>query len=755
MKKAADAGSSDAKIVPVIASELGIRTTQVEAVIGLIDGGATIPFIARYRKEATGALDDETLRTLDERLRYLRNLEDRKATILETIDEQGKLTDELRAKIEAAGTAAVLEDLYRPYKPKRKTRADIAKEKGLQGLADFMINGMAGDPMTEAAKYISAEKEVADAKTAMQLAQDIIAGDISDNADYRAWIRNRTSKAGEIVCSLGAEGKKAVEAEERTVYENYYDFREAVRSIPGHRVLAVNRGEKEKVLAVSIEAPVDDILDYLDRKVTRRVSDESLPYVTAAIEDAYKRLIAPSIETEIRNGLTETAEEGAIKVFGSNLQQLLMQPPVHGKTVLGWDPAFRTGCKLAVCDPTGKILETTVIYPTAPQNKVAEAKKVLTRLCDKYGIDVISVGNGTASRESERIIADFIREYQGGASGAKTSASGAGSGANGAGAAVRRGHRLQYVIVNEAGASVYSASKLATEEYPDLDVGERSSASIARRLQDPLSELVKIDPKAIGVGQYQHDMNQKRLGEALGAVVEDCVNRVGVDVNTASPSLLGYVSGVSKQIANNIVAYRNEHGRFESRRELLKVSKLGPKAFEQCAGFLRIIGGSEPLDATAVHPESYDAARRILAAAGFSKDDITGKGVDVTGLSSKMADELGIGKYTFHDICEELAKPGRDPRDEAPAPVLRSDVMEISDLKPDMELKGTVRNIVDFGAFVDIGVHQDGLVHISQLADKFVKHPLDVVKVGDVVDVRVLSVDEKRGKISLTMKKGS
>ena len=745
-EEAVSSAASDAKIIPIIAGELGIRTTQVEAVIGLIDGGATIPFIARYRKEATGALDDETLRSLDERLRYLRNLEDRKATILATIDEQGKLTDELRAKIEAAETSAVLEDLYRPYKPKRKTRADIAREKGLQGLADFMTKGMAGDPITEAEKYISAEKDVADAKTAMQLAQDIIAGDISDNADYRAWIRNRTSKAGELVCSLGAEGKKAVEAEERTVYENYYDFREAVRSIPGHRVLAINRGEKEKVLAVSIEAPVDDILDYLDRKVTRRVTDESLPYVTAAIEDAYKRLIAPTIETEIRNSLTEAAEEGAIKVFGSNLQQLLMQPPVHGKTVLGWDPAFRTGCKLAVCDPTGKILETTVIYPTAPQNKVAEAKKVLTRLCDKYGIDVISVGNGTASRESERIIAAFIREYQNGA------VPGSSSAPDSKGVS-RRGHRLQYVIVNEAGASVYSASKLATEEYPDLDVGERSSASIARRLQDPLSELVKIDPKAIGVGQYQHDMNQKRLGEALGAVVEDCVNRVGVDINTASPSLLGYVSGVSRQIANNIVAYRNEHGRFESRKELLKVSKLGPKAFEQCAGFLRISGGSEPLDATAVHPESYDAARKILAAAGYSKEDITGKGVDVTGLSSSMADELGIGKYTFNDICEELAKPGRDPRDEAPAPVLRSDVMELSDLKPDMELRGTVRNIVDFGAFVDIGVHQDGLVHISQLSDRFVKHPLDVVKVGDVVDVRVLSVDEKRGKISLTMKK--
>lgn len=716
-----------------IAEELGIRDQQVSAVIELIDSGATIPFIARYRKEVTGALDDEVLRNLDERLKYLRNLEDRKETVLASIEEQGKLTDELRVKIEEAETAAVLEDLYRPYKPKRKTRADIAREKGLGGLAEFMLSGRVGEPETEAEKYLSEENEVTDTDTAIRLAKDIIAGDISDNADHRAWIRNKTARSADIVCSLTTAGKKLAESGERSVYENYYDFREPVSRVPGHRVLAINRGEKEKILSVTIDAPTDDILSYLERKTTRKVTDACLPYVTEAIEDGYKRLIAPSIETEIRGSLTETAEDGAIKVFGSNLEQLLMQPPLHGKTVLGWDPAFRTGCKLAVCDQTGKILATRVIYPTPPQNKVAEAYKVLRELCDKYDIDVISVGNGTASRESEKIIADFIREYDDRNS--------------------RRGKRLQYVIVNEAGASVYSASKLATQEYPDLDVGERSSASIARRLQDPLSELVKIDPKAIGVGQYQHDMNQKRLGEALGAVVETCVNKVGVDVNTASPSLLGYVSGISKQVSENIVKYRDENGRFNTRRELLKVPKLGPKAYEQCAGFLRISGGKEPLDATAVHPESYDAARAILKACGYEVEDILGGRVKGLAGKASLAEKLGIGKYTFADIAAELEKPGRDPRDEAPAPVLRSDVMELSDLKPDMELKGTVRNIVDFGAFVDIGVHQDGLVHISQLSDRYVKHPLDVVKVGDVVDVRVLSVDEKRGKISLTMKK--
>ena len=723
---------TDNKILKIITEESGIKLWQAEAVTELIDSGCTIPFIARYRKEATGAMDDEALRNFDERLRYLRNLEDRKKTVLSAIEEQGKLTDELRARIEDASTAVMLEDLYRPYKPKRKTRADIAREKGLQGLAEYLLSGDAkDDPVREAEKYISEENEVPDTDTALRLAQDIIAGDMSDNADFREWIRKKTFAKGFISCSLGTEGKKIAEAGERSVYENYYEYSEAVSKIPGHRVLAVNRGEKEKVLSVSVEAPVDDIIDYLERRMLRKVRDVCRPYTEEAIRDGYKRLIAPSIETEIRNGLTETAEEGAIKVFGSNLEQLLMQPPVKGKTVLGWDPAFRTGCKLAVCDPTGKILKTSVIYPTAPQNRVAEAMKTLEELCDRYNVDIISVGNGTASRESEKVIADFIHEY----------------------VKKRRGRDLQYAIVNEAGASVYSASKLATEEYPDLNVGERSSASIARRLQDPLAELVKIDPKAIGVGQYQHDMNQKRLGEALAAVVEKCVNSVGVDINTASPSLLGYVSGISKQIATNIVAYRDENGRFNERKELLKVSKLGPKAFEQCAGFLRIMDGKEPLDATAVHPESYDAARAILKECGFGISDVLeGR---VTGLASRkdIADRLGIGKYTFADIASELEKPGRDPRDEVQAPILRSDVLELSDLEPGMELKGTVRNIVDFGAFVDIGVHQDGLVHISELSDRYVKHPLDVVKVGDIVNVMVLSVDEKRGKISLSIRK--
>ena len=718
-------------ILKIIAEESGIKLWQAEAVTELIDSGCTIPFIARYRKEATGAMDDEALRYFDERLKYLRNLEDRKKTIITTIEEQGKLTDELRAKIEEATTAVVLEDLYRPYKPKRKTRADIAKEKGLQGLADYLLSKDAKeDPLEIAKNYISEEKEVPDAETAIKLAQDIIAGDLSDNADYREWIRKKTFDRGFITCSLGSEGKKLAESGERSVYENYYEYREPAAKIPGHRVLAVNRGEKEKVLSVSVEAPADDILDYLGRRTLRKVVEICAPYVEEAIEDGYKRLIAPSIETEILNTLTDAAEEGAIKVFGSNLEQLLMQPPVKDKTVLGWDPAFRTGCKLAVCDPTGKILKTAVIYPTAPQNRIAEAEKVLEQICDKYNVDVISVGNGTASRESEKVIADFIRSYE------KT----------------RRGRKLFYVIVNEAGASVYSASKLATEEYPDLNVGERSSASIARRLQDPLSELVKIDPKAIGVGQYQHDMNQKRLGEALAAVVEKCVNMVGVDVNTASPSLLAYVSGVSKQIAANIVKYRDENGRFNERKELLKVPKLGPKAFEQCAGFLRITDGKEPLDATAVHPESYEAARAILRECGYDISDILGGKVKGLAGKARVAEKLGIGKYTFADIAAELEKPGRDPRDEVQASILRSDVLDMSDLVPGMELKGTVRNIVDFGAFVDIGVHQDGLVHISEMSDKFVKHPLDVVKVGDIVNVKVLSVDEKRGKIALTMR---
>ena len=721
------------RITAQISEELGIRRQQTQAVIELMDSGCTIPFIARYRKEATGALDDETLRNLSERLKYLTNLEERRETILSSIEEQGRLTEELRARIDAASTAAALEDLYRPYRPKRRTRADIAREKGLSGLADYLLDPhRSGSIETEAARYISEDKDVPDAAAALRYAQDIIAGDVSDNADYRAWIRNKTAQRGSISVSRGTAGRDAASRGESTVYDNYYDFSEAASKIPGHRILAINRGEKEKVLSVSVEAPEDDIIDYLDRKSARRVTDEARPYVEAAIEDGYKRLIAPSVENDIRNALTESAEEGAVKIFCSNLEQLLMQPPVRGKTVLGWDPAFRTGCKLAVCDPTGKILATDVIYPTAPQNKVREAKRVLADLCDRYLIDIISVGNGTASRESEKIIAEFIREY--------------------CADPARRGRKLQYVIVNEAGASVYSASKLATEEYPDLDVGERSSASIARRLQDPLSELVKIDPRSIGVGQYQHDINQKRLSEALTGVVETCVNRTGVDVNTASPSLLGYVSGISKQVAYNIVDYRNEHGRFDNRKDLLKVPKLGPKAYEQCAGFLRITGGSEPLDATAVHPESYEAARLILRECGYSENDITGGGVRISGLGTDFARRTGIGEYTLEDIIGELARPGRDPRDEAPAPILRSDVLELSDLRPGMQLKGTVRNIVDFGAFVDIGVHQDGLVHISEMSDRYVKHPLDVVSVGDIVDVRVLSVDEKRGKISLSMR---
>lgn len=778
-----------------ITQELEIRPAQTEAVIKLIDEGNTIPFISRYRKDVTGGLNDEQLRAFDERLKYLRNLEERKATVIASIEEQEKMTPALRKQIEAAETAVAVEDLYRPYKPKRRTRATIAKEKGVSGLADFIRNhGAAADVEAEAQKYLDPEKEVNTVPEAIQYAQDIIAGDVSDDAEYRTQIRNRTQKQGMMVSVATKEGA------DNPVYANYADYTEGVAKIPGHRVLAMNRGEKEKMLSVHIQAPEETCVQYLEKQVGRG------DYLSPALADSYKRLIAPSIETELRNELTEKAQEGAIKIFGSNLEQLLMQPPLAGKTVLGWDPAFRTGCKLAVCDPTGKILDTTVIFPTAPQNKVREAKAVLAKLVKKYDIDVISVGNGTASRESEQIIVDFIKEY-----------------------AQAAGKKLQYVIVNEAGASVYSASKLATEEYPDLDVGERSSASIARRLQDPLAELVKIDPKSIGVGQYQHDMNQKKLGEALNAVVEDCVNRVGVDLNTASPSLLEYVSGISSTVATNIVKYREANGRFRSRKELLKVPKLGPKAFQQCAGFLRISGGVEPLDATAVHPESYEAARTILATLGYSEADLakggvrdlasnpklsavgagsgkragSGKGAgkgkkensrnaapeaavnekgNLSSLSAlkalnrpkkkekpkqapaapakiseaavqRMAENLGIGEYTLKDILEELEKPGRDPRSEAAAPILRSDVMEVKDLKPGMELKGTVRNIVDFGAFVDIGVHQDGLVHISQLADRFVKHPLDVVKVGDIVDVRVLDVDVKREKISLTMRK--
>lgn len=748
-------------ITQKITKELGIKPWQTEAVINLIDEGNTIPFIARYRKEATGALDDEMLRRFDERLKYLRSLEERKQTVISSIESQGKLTDELLAKLEQAETVVAVEDIYRPFKPKRRTRAMIAREKGLEGLATYIMSNDVAVPVPEEAlKYLSEEHEVNDADTAIKLALDIIAGDISDDADIRTWIRTLTAKEGVLITAVVPAVKAELEASgERSVYENYFEFAEKVDGLPGHRILAINRGENEKVLSVKLEAPVDKIEGRLFKDLKSSANKVTQQYIEEATADAYKRLIAPSIETEIRNELTLGAQEGAIKIFASNLEQLLMQPPIEGKTVLGWDPAFRTGCKLAVVDSTGKILDTTVIYPTAPQNKVKEAKLVLAKLVKKYDIDIISVGNGTASRESEQIIAEFIKEYE-------------------QGLYANPKKKLQYVIVNEAGASVYSASKLATEEYPNLDVGERSSASIARRLQDPLAELVKIDPRSIGVGQYQHDMDQKRLAEALGAVVEDCVNSVGVDLNTASASLLEYVSGISKPIAANIVKYREENGRFDSRKQLLKVAKLGPKAFEQCAGFLRIRDGKEPLDCTAVHPESYDAARKILEIMGYKPADIiTGRAKGISdGLSSKnklqekfgskhatsksgkpsmkqLAEAANIGEYTLKDILNEIEKPGRDPREEAEAPLLRSDVLEISDLRPDMELKGTVRNIVDFGAFVDIGVHQDGLVHISELLDKFVKHPLDVVKVGDVVNVRVLSVDEKRKKIALSMKK--
>ena len=710
-------------IAKKIAEELKIQVWQVEAVIKLIDEGNTIPFIARYRKEQHGTLNDEQLRNLEERLTYLRNLEERKQTVLANIEEQGKLTAELRKQIEEAQTQVLLEDLYRPYRPKRRTRATIAKEKGLEGLANIMWLQMTDKPMEEeAADYVDPEKEVNTAEEALQGAKDILAEAVADEADYRTAIRKTTMDQGLLV-------SKAKDPEEKTVYENYYDFDSPLKKISGYQVLAINRGEKEKVLTVKIEAPEEDILRYLTKKVITRENEHTTPYLQEVLEDSYKRLIAPAIEREIRNDLTETAEDGAIRVFGKNLHQLLMQPPIAGKVVLGWDPAFRTGCKLAVVDETGKVLDTVVVYPTMPQNKVEEAKRTVKKLIDKYNIDLISVGNGTASRESEQIIVDMLKEIN---------------------------RPVQYIITNEAGASVYSASKLATEESPQFDVGQRSAVSIARRLQDPLAELVKIDPKSIGVGQYQHDMNQKKLSEALGNVVEDCVNSVGVDLNTASASLLEYVSGVSKAIAKNIVAYREENGRFESRRELLKVAKLGPKAFEQCAGFMRITGGKNPLDGTSVHPESYKAAEKLLKKQGFSLEDISGG--KLTGLSltikdyARLAKELEIGEITLRDIVKELEKPGRDPRDEMPKPILRSDVLEMKDLKEGMILKGTVRNVIDFGAFVDIGVHQDGLVHISKLTDKkFVKHPLDVVSVGDVVEVKVLSVDMQKKRIQLSM----
>ena len=710
-------------IIKAIASELNVRNNQVEAAVKLIDEGCTIPFISRYRKEATGALNDEQLRNLDERLKYLRNLEDKKAQVIASIAEQGLLTDELKNQIEKADTMVAVEDLYRPYRPKRRTRATIAKEKGLEPLANIIMLQMTGEPVIKTAEeYVSEEKDVKTPEDAVAGAKDIIAESISDNADYRTRIRELTFKEGVLTSA-------AKDAEAKTVYEMYYNFSEPAAKMAGHRILAVNRGENEKILTIKIEAPVDKILAYLEKQIIVRDNRYTTGIIKEAIEDSYERLIAPSIEREIRNQLTETAEAGAIKVFGKNLEQLLLQPPITGHVVLGWDPAFRTGCKLAVVDATGKVLDTTVIYPTAPQNKVTEAKAVLKKLIKKYNVTLISVGNGTASRESEQVIVELLKELD---------------------------TPVQYIIVNEAGASVYSASKLATEEFPNFDVGQRSAASIARRLQDPLAELVKIDPKSIGVGQYQHDMNQKKLGEALEGVVEDSVNKVGVDLNTASASLLEYISGISKAIAKNIVTYREENGRFDNRKQLLKVAKLGPKAFEQCAGFMRITGGSNPLDATSVHPESYDAAAQLLKKLGYSMEDITSGGLK--GLSGKvgnvsgMAKELEIGELTLKDIIKELEKPGRDPRDEMPKPILRTDVMEMKDLAPGMVLKGTVRNVIDFGVFVDIGVHQDGLVHISQITNKkFIKHPLEAVSVGDIVEVKVLSVDEAKKRIQLTM----
>ena len=710
-------------IMKKIAAELGVRANQVEAAVKLIDEGCTIPFIARYRKEATGALNDEQLRDLYDRLVYLRNLEEKKQTVLASIEEQGKLTEELKKQILAAETQVAVDDLYRPYRPKRRTRATIAKEKGLEPLANILMLQMLKTPvLEEAAKYVDPEKEVATPEEALAGARDILAEFISDNADYRKHIRELTMKKGSLVSA-------AKDPEAESVYEMYYDYNEPLAKAAGHRTLAINRGEKEKVLTVRIEAPVDDVIRYLEKQVITNTQAQTAPILRDVIADAYDRLIAPAIEREIRNDLSEKAEDGAIKVFGKNLEQLLMQPPIKGQVVLGWDPAFRTGCKLAVVDETGKVLDTTVIYPTAPQNKVEEAKVVLKKLISKYHITLISLGNGTASRESEQIIVQLLKEIP---------------------------VQVQYIIVNEAGASVYSASKLATEEFPNFDVGQRSATSMARRLQDPLAELVKIDPKSIGVGQYQHDMNQKKLSEALSGVVEDCVNRVGVDLNTASASLLEYISGISKAIAKNIVTYREENGAFTARSQLLKVAKLGPKAYEQSAGFMRISDGKNPLDATGVHPESYAATKALLEKMGYTLEDV--KNRNVVGISKKirdykkLAEELEIGELTLRDIVKELEKPARDPRDDMPKPILRSDVLEMKDLTPGMVLKGTVRNVIDFGAFVDIGVHQDGLVHISQMCDRYIKHPLEVVSVGDIVEVKVLSVDLKKQRIQLTMK---
>ena len=707
----------------VLAKELGVHIEQVDAAVKLLDEGNTIPFISRYRKEVTGSLNDEVLRNLGERLTYLRNLEEKKQQVLSSIEEQGKLTGELKAQILAAQTLVVVDDLYRPYRPKRRTRATIAREKGLEGLASVIQLQLTDKPVEEEAKnYLSAEKEVNTVEEAIAGAKDILAELISDEADYRSYIRKATVQSGKLI-------SKAKDEKAQSVYEMYYDFEEPIAKAVGHRILALNRGEKEKFLTVKIEAPTEQILRYLEKQVITRDNPYTTPVLREVAADSYERLIAPAIEREIRSDLTEKAEDGAIKVFGKNLEQLLMQPPIVNQVVLGWDPAFRTGCKLAVVDATGKVLDTTVIYPTAPQNKVEESKKVVKKLIEKYNITLISVGNGTASRESEMIIVDLLKEIP---------------------------QRVQYVIVNEAGASVYSASKLATEEFPNFDVGQRSAASIARRLQDPLAELVKIDPKSIGVGQYQHDMNQKKLGEQLSGVVEDVVNKVGVDLNTASASLLGYISGISKVIAQNIVTYREENGRFRGRKGLLKVAKLGPKAYEQCAGFLRILDGDNPLDATSVHPESYTATEKLLEKLGYTKEDI--KERRLNGITKqvqdykKLSQELEIGEITLRDIVKELEKPARDPREEMPKPILRTDVLEMKDLTPGMVLKGTVRNVIDFGVFVDIGVHQDGLVHISQLTNKkFVKHPLEVVSVGDIVEVKVMSVDLAKKRIQLTM----
>ena len=715
-------------IIQKIAEDLSLKKMQVEAAVQLLDEGNTVPFIARYRKEATHGLNDEELRSLEEKLQYLRNLEERRESILNSIAEQGKLTDELKAQIESADTAVRLEDLYLPYKKKRRTRGMIARENGLEGLAKAILTpGM--NPVKEAEKYLSEEKEVCSVEEALNYAKDILAEEFSENASYREWIRNKTMELG----SISSSKKDVEENPDAKTYEMYFDYEEKVKTIPGYRTLAINRGEKEKVLSVKLNFPQEEILAYLEKQAGKDLQGENLRLLQEAVLDSFKRLISPSIETEIRNILTEKAEDGAIAIFADNLKQLLMQAPIVGKVVLGWDPGFRTGCKIAVVDPTGKVLDTTVIYPTPPKNQVKEAMAVIHKLIEKHKVDIIALGNGTASRESEKVISDYIHETR---------------------------SKVQYVIVNEAGASVYSASKLATEEFPNFDTGERSSTSMARRLQDPLAELVKIEPKAIGVGQYQHDMNQNKLEEQLNNTVEDCVNHVGVDLNTASAALLSYISGINKTLAKNIVVYREENGAFKSRKELLKVAKLGPKAFEQSAGFLRIREGKEVLDRTSVHPESYQKTKELLALLNLNEKDIAeGKGKDIAKMISALPggmkaieEKLEIGSFTLKDIVEALAKPGRDPREDVPAPILRSDVLELSDLKEGMILEGTVRNVLDFGAFVDIGVHQDGLVHISALSKKFVKHPLDVVKLGDIVKVKILSVDMERKKISLSMK---